>query len=124
MALDVVAAIVESDAGNKGEAWVVGVVARNPFFSDLDRLGEYGMDPTKLGARLDDHELLICDLRSWHPVEVQRDYVLRGFDLASTSDVMVLRPLADWAPEGEERVNVIRVEDGMSWSSSSEIIPL
>jgi Restriction endonuclease len=110
MPLDVVAMIVESDEGAKDEVWVVGVVARNPFFSDLDRLGGCGMDPVRVGGRLDDHELLICDLRSWHPVEMQRDYVLRGFDLASTSDVTVIRPRADWAPEEEEMVDVIRVE--------------
>ncbi len=96
--LDVLATVVEKDQREEPGEWVLGVVARNPFFSDRDRLVELGVDPLDLGAALEENELLICDLRSWHLAREHREYVLTRLDFASTSDVVVLRPIADWDP--------------------------
>jgi len=95
--LTVIATVVERDERDEPEEWVVGVIARNPFFADRNHLAKLGIDPLDLGARLEDNELLVCDLHSWHPADKKREYGLRGLDFASTSDVAVLRPLADWA---------------------------
>lgn len=94
--LEVVASLTEIDPLDEPQLWVVGLVARNPFYSEPEELVELGVGPLDLGGRLDEHEFLICDLSSWHPLGEERDYRLRGLEVASTSDVAIVRPFADW----------------------------
>jgi restriction endonuclease len=99
--LEVVAPVAEASPEDGSEPWVVGLVTRNPFYGEPDKLIESGIDPSELDGRLQDHELLICDLLSWHPLGQERAYRLRSLEVAATSDVAVLRPLAEWGqPSG------------------------
>lgn len=104
------ATMVERDEHTEPQDWVVGVIACNPFYSEPNRLSALGIDLLSMGARLDENELLICDLPSWHLADEPQEYVLTGFEVASTSDVVVLRPLADWrhdASSSDLRVPVV-----------------
>jgi hypothetical protein len=81
------------------EDWVSGVVAKNPFYGRPDLMAPHG----DLGElQLTETEILICDLGNWHPVAEPRDYGLVGIEWAGSSDVVIVRPRADWDdPPGE-----------------------
>ena len=94
--LKTVATVVEADQRDESEEWVVRIIARSPFLSNQKLVAEMGVDAHNLGLQMEENEFLVCDLRSWHPVHQMRNYVLTGLDFASTSDVLIVRPLADW----------------------------
>jgi hypothetical protein len=72
--------------------WVTGLVVRNPLRST-------GGSPTaeELPGRAAESELLMCALRSHHPLDKPKArYNLDGWEYARSSDALVLRPVADW----------------------------
>lgn len=74
--------------------WAVGIVVKNPF-----RRGADGrtVHPDWWPATAADSELVICALRSWHPItRPKKKYRLWSTEWAWTSDGLVFRPLADW----------------------------
>lgn len=82
---------------------VTGVVIPNPFLGSTDNY----LATTDHRAYLEwihDSEQLICALRLHHPLDGQRrDYRLKLFEYARTSDVMVCRPIVDWRRKGQQR---------------------
>ncbi|MCR3752676.1 Restriction endonuclease [Lentzea californiensis] len=72
--------------------WVTGVAAKNPY---LRRAAIPA--PPDWPDHLSDSELLVCDLRSHHPLgEPRSSYHLYGWELARTSDALVVRIVVDW----------------------------
>jgi hypothetical protein len=99
--LEPIAFIVEQDRlfGDERE-WARGIVAKNPFYRPHATGAE--RKPRWLPPHVFDSELLICGLRSWHPlIELKPQYVLCGCESAMTADAMVVRPIADW-PDPEQ----------------------
>ena len=83
--------IAREEDDDPSENWVAGVVARNPFYKRPELTGRYG-DLSEL--RLEETEILVCDLGNWHLSEEPRQYGLVGLEWARSSDVVVLRPRA------------------------------
>lgn len=96
MVLDVVGFVVEeeereADPGNQLSA--VGLVARNPFPTD----GPQSRSPWWWPNVAADSELILFDLRSWHPLNhPKRTYRMWNCETARTRDALVFRPVADW----------------------------
>ncbi|MEU0726203.1 restriction endonuclease [Streptomyces sp. NPDC006140] len=72
--------------------WVTGLVVRNPH------RGEDGRpSPEEWPGLVEESELLLCALRSHHQLgETKSEYHLYSWEYARTSDVLVLRAVADW----------------------------
>jgi hypothetical protein len=96
LSLEPVALIVERDeVFNDEREWVRGLAARNPFYKPESTLAE--RKPDWMPTHVFDSELLICDLRSWHPLEKPvRGYELCGCETARTAYAVVVKPIADW----------------------------
>jgi hypothetical protein len=74
------------------EDWVTGIVARNPFYQESDLA-----EPEGWPGQAHASELLLCDLRSHHPLDKLPDtYHLDSWQHARTTDAQVFRPVADW----------------------------
>jgi hypothetical protein len=74
------------------EQWVTGIVAKNPF-----RRGDGIPAPEDWPGQAEASELIICDLRSHHPLDkLLSSYRLDRWEQARTSDAQVFRPVADW----------------------------
>jgi hypothetical protein len=92
---DVVRLEVVSLLRAAGGTMIGGVVVRNPWFGT-------GRDTTLIGwdearTHLDETELLVCRLASWHDVGDRVDYYfLRRVELALTTDVVIAEVVADW----------------------------
>ncbi|MFE5893214.1 restriction endonuclease [Streptomyces sp. NPDC056462] len=72
--------------------WVTGLVVRNPHRRERGK-----SDSEEWPGRVTESELLVCALRSHHPVsEPKAAYHLCSWEYARTSEVVVLRPVADW----------------------------
>lgn len=107
VSLEPVAFIVEQDDifGDERD-WVRGVVAGNPFYRPGSSLSE--RKPDWLPAHIFDSELLICDLRSWHPLsEIKPRYELWGCESARTADAVIVRPIAEWPDQEQESVDEV-----------------
>jgi hypothetical protein len=77
--------------------WVVGVVVRNPLIDDESEATSW------LPIVLRDSSLLICDLASWHPLKsAAKTYWLRSCEVAWTSDVAVVRVVAQYEDRTRE----------------------
>lgn len=86
--------------------WVRGIVVDNPFRGCDD-------DSTLRAADLHplcESGLLVCNLRSWHPLAQQKDhYELELVESAWTSAGLVVRIRADWPYDSERRPGVTSV---------------
>ncbi|MFD8001189.1 restriction endonuclease [Streptomyces mirabilis] len=72
--------------------WVTGLVVRNPHRGE-DRRSTSKEWP----GRVQESELLICALRSHHPLDDPKAaYHLYSWEYARTSEALALRPVADW----------------------------
>lgn len=95
--LDVVGFVVEGDeleTDPDDREWAVGVVAKNPFRHTSKPRRK---NPDWWPDMASDTELIVCALRSWHPLKSpKKTYRLWSCESAWTSDALVLRPLADW----------------------------
>jgi hypothetical protein len=94
--LEPVAFLVEKDRiFNDDREWTRGIAAKNPFYSPESTLAE--RKPHWLPSHIFDSELLICDLRSWHPLtDPPPSYELWGCESARTADAVIVRPIAEW----------------------------
>ncbi|AEN08004.1 MULTISPECIES: restriction endonuclease [unclassified Streptomyces] len=80
------------DCDGAPEEWVTGLAVRNPHRDENGRSA-----PDAWPGRVAESELLICALRSHHPLhEPKRAYRLCSWEYARTSDALALRPVADW----------------------------
>jgi hypothetical protein len=124
VAVDVVGFVTEPTRWSEDddEEWATGVIAKNPCG------GKRGADrPEWWPEMLDDTELVVCALRSWHPISrAKKRYYLWDCESAWTSDALVVRPLADW-DDGRNRkerppksVARLRAQDG---STPIDIVP-
>jgi len=119
--LDVVGFVVENDeyeTNPHDREWAVGVIAKNPF-------------PRKAGARRTtpewwpdmaaDSELIVCSLRSWHPLRnPKKTYRLWSCESAWTSDALVFNPIADWDNDKDDENTLhLAIEPGRDRPSRS-----
>jgi hypothetical protein len=75
--------------------WVKGLVVANPFQGRGPRAPE--ATPDWWPAHLAESELLVCALRSWHPLgEPRNDYKLERAEWAETAKALILRLVANW----------------------------
>jgi Restriction endonuclease len=89
--LEPVGYLVTPKTMGEEEDWVTGIVAINPY-RDGDK-----NNPEGWPARVAQSELLVCDLRSHHPLDAPRDgYKLFGWETTRTSNALVARVVADW----------------------------
>ncbi len=105
--LEPVAFIVGKDEifGGNSE-WVRGLAAKNPFYRPESTLAE--RKPGWLPSQVFDSELLICDMRSWHPLEdPRRDYELWGCESAHTANAVIVQPIAEWLSDEDEPMSEI-----------------
>ena len=85
---------VEDEIDDSTE-WVTGIIVNNPF-RDADPGTPRWSGPEGLQI-LQESELLVCSLAHHHPLDDKPyAYYLRNIELATTSDVAVCRPVADW----------------------------
>lgn len=91
------ALIVRPDELKDGEEprqWVVGIVTSNPY---QGRMGSAAGRPEAWPPTLDDSDILICRLGSWHYVDDRpTSYFLLRCDSSWSSDMQVVSPTADW----------------------------
>jgi hypothetical protein len=98
--LELVASVVEERTLDPdARVWTCGVVVRNPYY------GTVAVDciPDDLRAPASESELLVCELRSWHPFGEAHAYDLCWWEWAWTSDGLVVRVMADWVEESGQR---------------------
>ena len=89
--LELVGYLVTPKTMGEEEDWATGIVAKNPY-RDGDKDTPEGW--SKLVAQ---SELLVCDLRSHHPLDAPRaGYKLFNWETTRTSNVLVARVVADW----------------------------
>jgi Holliday junction resolvase len=95
--LTVLASIVEHQPWDQGDPyWVAGIVVENPFVRP-DRSTDDRIVDRDLGNYLAQSGLLLCDLKSWHPLGMPCDgYRLLSCEWGWTSDALVARMTADW----------------------------
>ncbi len=93
--LEVIGFVVQEDGlelDPKDREWSCGVIATNPYRGQLGH-----NHPEWWPDGLEESELIICALRNWHPLnKPKKHYRLWNCEWASTSDALVVRPLADW----------------------------
>jgi hypothetical protein len=88
----VVRSDVSTDDSVSGE-WVVGII-----LDDSAKSTDFGAD---IGMSEHSAEQWLCSLRSWHRVAQATRYQVIAVESAQSSDVKVLKVLADWVYEGE-----------------------
>ncbi|GAA1772754.1 restriction endonuclease [Nonomuraea bangladeshensis] len=76
----------------KPREWVTAILAENPF-----RQNSNVSAPRDWPRSLEDSELIVCSLRSHHPLsKIPNAYHLDSWEHARTSDMRAFRPVADW----------------------------
>jgi len=94
--LEPLALVVESDATGADPYgdWVVGIAVASPYFTGLRRPRSL---PEGVPSSLADVEILVCDLRSHHPLaEAPSGYALTHIEWTWTSEAALVRVRADW----------------------------
>jgi hypothetical protein len=83
--------VARDGIGSTKEDWVIGIVAKNPYrYRDKN-------NPDGWPELVAQSELLICDLRSHHPLNKPREgYRLFNWQTKWTSDALAVRVVADW----------------------------
>ncbi|MDQ3913924.1 MAG: restriction endonuclease [Actinomycetota bacterium] len=90
------ALLVRRDEIDK-EEWVIGVAVENPFRGSRSDASSKWPSEKEWPFPIADTELLICDLRSHHPLsEPKPSYFLRHAHTSWTADVLVFHVVADW----------------------------
>jgi hypothetical protein len=111
--LDVLGVIVEEDELETDAAereWVVGVVARNPFWAKARSRKSV---PSWWPSIVSESESLVCALRSWHPVNHPKSsYRLWSCETAWTSDALAVCFVADWDDDPDAMGPVLESRPG------------
>jgi hypothetical protein len=113
--LEVVGALVRTDEDREADRWIVGLVARNPFYRKKKLPRELELDGSPLHDLLQ-MELLLLDLRDHHQEGDQVDhYLLQGFETTDAQYAQIIRPFGTW-----NRV-VKRIRDGLPVEEVSDL---
>jgi hypothetical protein len=96
MKLDVVGTAVRSYDDREDDRWVVGLIARNPFYGQEQLPTELESEGSPLHDLLE-MELLLCHLR--HHIEEGDEvdqFLLEGFVTTDAENAQVIRPFGTW----------------------------
>jgi hypothetical protein len=94
--LEVVGTLVRTDDDRENDRWVVGLIARNPFYRKKRLPSELEMEGSPLHDLLE-MELILCDLKDHLEEGDQVDqYMLQGVETAEAQYVQVIRPFGTW----------------------------
>jgi hypothetical protein len=105
--LDVVGTLVRTDEDREADRWIVGLVARNPFYRKKKLPREFELDGSPPHDLLQ-MELLLLDLRDHHQEGDQVDhYVFQGVETTDAQYAQIIRPFGTW------NKIVKRIRDGL-----------
>jgi hypothetical protein len=94
--LDVVGTLVRTDEDRGNDRWIVGLIARNPFYRKKRLPRELEMEGSPLHDLLE-MELILCDLRDHIAESSEVDYFfIQGVETADAQHVQVIRPFGTW----------------------------
>jgi hypothetical protein len=94
--IEVVGTLVRTDEDREADRWIVGLVARNPFYRKKKLPRELELDGSPLHDLLE-LELLLCDLKDHHQEGDQVDhYVLQGVETTDAQYAQIIRPFGTW----------------------------
>jgi hypothetical protein len=113
--LEVVGSLVRTDENREADRWIVGLVARNPFYRKRKLPRELELEGSPLHDLLQ-MELLLLDLRDHHQEGDQVDhYVLQGFETTDAQYAQIIRPFGTW------HKIVKRIRDGLPVEEISDL---
>lgn len=76
--------------------WVTGIIARNPFGDEVNGI-QSQEDLAQIRQILQDSEILVCHLSSWHTLKDEVDYYfLSTIDIAITANSAIVEAGANW----------------------------
>jgi hypothetical protein len=105
--LEVVGTLVRTDEDRDADRWIVGLVARNPFYGKKKMPRDLDLDGFPLHDLLQ-MELLLVELRHHHQEGDEVDYyVLQGLETTDAQYAQITRPFGTW------NKIVKRIRDGM-----------
>jgi hypothetical protein len=94
--LEVVGTMVRTDDNREQDRWVVGLIARNPFYRKKKLPREWEMEGSPLHDLLQ-MELILCDLRDHHQEGDQiNHYELQGIETTDAQYAQIIRPFGTW----------------------------
>jgi hypothetical protein len=94
--IDVVGTLVRTDEEREADRWIVGLVARNPFYRKKKLPRELELEGSPLHDLLQ-MELILLDLRDHHQEGDQVDhYVLQGVETTDAQYAQIIRPFGTW----------------------------
>jgi hypothetical protein len=94
--LEVVGTLVRTDADRDADRWIVGLVARNPFYRKKKLPRELELEGSPLHDLLQ-MELILLDLRDHHQEGDEVDhYVLQGVEMTDAQYAQIIRPFGTW----------------------------
>jgi hypothetical protein len=105
--LEVVGTLVRTNEDRDADRWIVGLVARNPFYRKKKLPRELELEGSPLHDLLQ-MELILLDLRDHHQEGDQVDhYILQGFETTDAQYAQIIRPFGTW------NKIVKRIRDGL-----------
>lgn len=105
--LEVVGTLARTDEDREVNRWIVGLVARNPFYRKKKLPRELELEGSPLHDLLQ-MELLLVELRHHHHEGDQvNHYVLQGFETTDAQYAQIIRPFGTW------NEIVKRIRDGL-----------
>jgi Holliday junction resolvase len=94
--LDVVGTLVRADEDRDYDRWIVGLIARNPFYRQKRLPREFELQGSPLRDLLE-MELIFCDLKDHIAESSEVDYFcLQGVETADAQFVRIIRPFGTW----------------------------
>jgi hypothetical protein len=94
--LEVAGTMVRTDDNREQDRWVVGLIARNPFYRKKKLPREWEMEGSPLHDLLQ-MELILCDLRDHHQEGDQiNHYELQGIETTDAQYAQIIRPFGTW----------------------------
>jgi hypothetical protein len=94
--LDVLGTVVRTDDNREDDRWIVGLVARNPFYRKKKLPRDLEIEGSPLHDLLE-MELILCGLRDHIQEGDQVDeYHLEGVETTEGQDFQVIRPFGTW----------------------------
>jgi hypothetical protein len=94
--LEVVGMMVRTDEDREADRWIVGLIARNPFYRKKKLPRQLEMEGSPLHDLLE-MELILCDLKDHHQEGDQVDhYELQGIETTDAQYAQIIRPFGTW----------------------------
>lgn len=95
--LKVVGVALQTYEGREADRWIVGLIARNPFYGKKHLPRELEVDGAASPHDLLQFELLLCDLRDHLEYGDTVDhYTLQGIETTEAAHVQIIRPFGTW----------------------------